>query len=55
MKQPLSRNSLFFLFLHCVPGVHLVSAQLLKVPYVSISPTNGPLWIAKETQSFHKA
>src|ERR1044071_785695 len=29
-------------------------AQSLKVPYVSVSPTNGPLWIAKEARLFFK-
>jgi hypothetical protein len=29
-----------------------VHAQSLKVPYVSVSPTNGPLWIAQEARLF---
>src|ERR1044071_146749 len=29
-------------------------AQNLKVPYVSVSPTNGPLWIAKELRLYQK-
>jgi ABC-type nitrate/sulfonate/bicarbonate transport system substrate-binding protein len=31
-----------------------VQAQTLKVPYVSLSPTAGPLWIAYETGYFKK-
>jgi NitT/TauT family transport system substrate-binding protein len=44
----------FLVFLHCIAGIHPLEAQILKVPYVSISPTNGPLWIAKETDLFKK-
>jgi NitT/TauT family transport system substrate-binding protein len=44
----------FLVFLYCIAGVDSLQAQILKVPYVSISPTNGPLWIAKETDLFKK-
>jgi len=46
---------LAFLFcVNCIFNVDPLSAQVLKVPYVSISPTNGPLWIAKEVNLFKK-
>jgi NitT/TauT family transport system substrate-binding protein len=45
---------LVIVFFHCLAGTDLLNAQTLKVPYVSISPTNGPLWIAKETNLFKK-
>ena len=38
----------------CLAGLPSVHAQTLKVPYVSVSPTNGPLWIAKEARLFTK-
>ena len=45
--------SLLFFFLS-VSHLEIVHAQSLKVPYVSVSPTNGPLWIAKEARLFAK-
>lgn len=33
---------------------HFANAQTLKVPYVSLSPTAGPLWIAQEAGLFKK-
>ena len=35
-------------------GALLVQAQTLRVPYVSLSPTAGPLWIAHEAGYFKK-
>lgn len=32
----------------------ILEAQTLKVPYVSLSPTAGPLWIAYEAGYFKK-
>lgn len=32
----------------------VLQAQTLKVPYVSLSPTAGPLWIAYEAGYFKK-
>jgi NitT/TauT family transport system substrate-binding protein len=49
----LTTFALLVLF-HCLPGLRSIGAQMVKVPYVSISPTNGPLWIAKETNVFKK-
>ena len=37
-----------------VAGAVVVQAQSLRVPYVSLSPTAGPLWIAHETGYFKK-
>lgn len=37
-----------------VPGWVPVHAQSLKIPYVSLSPTAGPLWIAHEAGYFKK-
>ena len=54
MKQTALQKFAFLFFLHCVAGVDSLSAQILKVPYVSLSPTNGPLWIAKEMNLFRK-
>ena len=54
MKQTALQKIAFLFFLHCVAGVDSLSAQILKVPYVSLSPTNGPLWIAKEMNLFRK-
>jgi NitT/TauT family transport system substrate-binding protein len=48
-------NALLVLaWLFCPAGLPDVRAQTLKVPYVSVSPTNGPLWIAKEARLFTK-
>ena len=44
----------FFVVVCCIVGIEIVHAQSLKVPYVSVSPTNGPLWIAKEARLFTK-
>ena len=33
---------------------HFAIGQSLKVPYVSLSPTAGPLWIAQEAGLFKK-
>jgi NitT/TauT family transport system substrate-binding protein len=54
MKRMALNKFAFLVFLHCIAGVDPLQAQILKVPYVSISPTNGPLWIAKETDLFKK-
>jgi NitT/TauT family transport system substrate-binding protein len=54
MKRTALETFVFLVFLHCVAGVYPLNAQILRVPYVSISPTNGPLWIAKETNLFKK-
>jgi NitT/TauT family transport system substrate-binding protein len=54
MKRSALNKFAFLVFLHCIAGVDPLQAQILKVPYVSISPTNGPLWIAKETDLFKK-
>src|SRR5262249_12090171 len=35
-------------------GATVLEAQTLKVPYVSLSPTAGPLWIAYEAGFFKK-
>ncbi|HEY7169054.1 MAG TPA: ABC transporter substrate-binding protein [Candidatus Binatia bacterium] len=44
----------FVLWLFFLAGVSISHAQTLKVPYVSVSPTNGPLWIAKEARLYQK-
>lgn len=54
MKRTALEKFAFLVFLHCVASVDPLAAQIVKVPYVSISPTNGPLWIAKETNLFKK-
>ena len=54
MKRSALNRFAFLVFLHCIAMVDSLQAQVLKVPYVSISPTNGPLWIAKETDLFKK-
>ena len=54
MKRSALNRYAFLVFLHCIAMVDSLQAQVLKVPYVSISPTNGPLWIAKETDLFKK-
>src|SRR5262245_64734875 len=54
MKRSALDKLAFLVFFHCIAGVDPLQAQILKVPYVSISPTNGPLWIAKETDLFKK-
>src|ERR671923_885093 len=54
MKRSALNRFAFLVFLHCIAGIDPLQAQILKVPYVSISPTNGPLWIAKETELFKK-
>jgi NitT/TauT family transport system substrate-binding protein len=54
MKRTTLEQFALLVLLHCVAGVGLLNAQNLKVPYVSISPTNGPLWIAKEANLFKK-
>jgi NitT/TauT family transport system substrate-binding protein len=54
MQRTALNKFAFLVFLHCIAGVDPLQAQILKVPYVSISPTNGPLWIAKETDLFKK-
>jgi NitT/TauT family transport system substrate-binding protein len=43
----------FFLALQ-IPAWETLYAQTLKVPYVSLSPTAGPLWIAYEAGFFKK-
>jgi ABC-type nitrate/sulfonate/bicarbonate transport system substrate-binding protein len=37
-----------------ISSSEIVNAQTLKVPYVSLSPTAGPLWIAYEAGFFKK-
>ena len=37
-----------------IPDGKVLQAQTLKVPYVSLSPTAGPLWIAYEAGFFKK-
>ena len=37
-----------------IPEGKVLQAQTLKVPYVSLSPTAGPLWIAYEAGFFKK-
>jgi NitT/TauT family transport system substrate-binding protein len=54
MKRTALNKFAFLVFLHCIAGIDPLNAQVLKVPYVSISPTNGPLWIAKEMNLFRK-
>jgi len=54
MKRSALNRFAFLVFLHCIAMVDSLQAQVLKLPYVSISPTNGPLWIAKETDLFKK-
>ena len=54
MNRSALNTFVFIVFCHCLAGSDLLSAQTLKVPYVSISPTNGPLWIAQETHLFQK-
>ena len=55
MKHTAVKTFALLFFLNCVQGVLPVALSFRKIPYVSISPTNGPLWIAKEAQSFYKA
>lgn len=47
----LGKLTLLFLLL---PARTPVNAQTLKIPYVSLSPTAGPLWIAYEAGFFRK-
>ena len=54
MKRTALEKIAFAIFLHSFACGNPLNAQTLKVPYVSISPTNGPLWIAKETNLFKK-
>jgi NitT/TauT family transport system substrate-binding protein len=54
MKRTTLEQFALLVFLHCVAGVGPLNAQSLRVPYVSISPTNAPLWIAKEANLFKK-
>jgi NitT/TauT family transport system substrate-binding protein len=54
MKRTALEKIAFVIFLHSFACRDPLNAQTLKVPYVSISPTNGPLWIAKETNLFKK-
>jgi NitT/TauT family transport system substrate-binding protein len=54
MKRTALEKFACLVLLHSLAGVDPLNAQILKVPYVSISPTNGPLWIAKETNLFKK-
>lgn len=54
MKKTAPAKFTFLIFLYSFACADLLNAQTLKVPYVSISPTNGPLWIAKETNLFKK-
>jgi NitT/TauT family transport system substrate-binding protein len=54
MKRTALEKFAFLVFFHCVAAVAPLAAQIVKVPYVSISPTNGPLWIAKEINLFKK-
>jgi NitT/TauT family transport system substrate-binding protein len=44
----------FLIFVCCPAGFGIAYAQSLKVPYVSVSPTNGPLWIAREANLYKK-
>ena len=43
-----------FLIAVLLPNSRTAEAQSLKIPYVSLSPTAGPLWIAYETGSFKR-
>ena len=43
-----------FLLAFQIPGWGILSAHNLKIPYVSLSPTAGPLWIAYEAGLFKK-
>ena len=53
MKFPLRRLSALALFFGLLsPG--WVKAQTLRVLYVSLSPTAGPLWIAYEAGFFKR-
>jgi NitT/TauT family transport system substrate-binding protein len=54
MERTALEKIAFVIFLHSFACGDPLNAQTLKVPYVSISPTNGPLWIAKETNLFKK-
>ena len=45
---------LIFLFGLQFTGLGILRAQTLKVPYVSLSPTAGPLWIAYEAGFFKR-
>ena len=54
MNRSALNKFVFLIFCHGLVVPNLLSGQTLKVPYVSISPTNGPLWIAKETHLFQK-
>lgn len=54
MSPSAFKKIVLLVFLHCVSVLDPLGAQTLKVPYVSISPTNGPLWIAKEANLFKK-
>jgi ABC-type nitrate/sulfonate/bicarbonate transport system substrate-binding protein len=54
MNLPRAAKMSFLVFVCFVVSSRTLSAQSLKVPYVSVSPTNGPLWIAKEARLFNK-
>ena len=46
--------ALIFLLADLLAGPVIAQAQTLRVPYVSLSPTAGPLWIAYEAGFFKK-
>src|SRR5215467_15811920 len=48
------RWSIFLLLALRILAPDVLHAQSLKVPYVSLSPTAGPLWIAYEAGYFKK-
>jgi NitT/TauT family transport system substrate-binding protein len=48
------RYALIFLLVAQFPVVATLHAQTLRIPYVSLSPTAGPLWIAYEAGLFKK-
>jgi NitT/TauT family transport system substrate-binding protein len=55
MKSCLKVKFTFAFFLAFqIPAWETLYAQTLKVPYVSLSPTAGPLWIAYEAGFFKK-
>jgi ABC-type nitrate/sulfonate/bicarbonate transport system substrate-binding protein len=54
--KSIARAQWVFIFLFGLQfaGVGILRAQTLKVPYVSLSPTAGPLWIAYEAGFFKR-
>ena len=55
MRFRLRRASAIVLFFGFVlPAWRILEAQPLRVPYVSLSPTAGPLWIAYEAGLFKR-